>query len=745
MCNCLSVRHQLIEYHDRKIFDTKLHGQFVNSVFTLESLSPQWATVLLKQPAHPIQRQQQNMARSTPNTGTGPQVKATAGYGAVVLNCMDKRLVAHIDPMIQEVYGGHGPKGEHAGYYQISLAGAALAARNEVYPYWGTTFRDHVAVVPKLLKSSGKKFGGIIVIDHRNCGAYKLILNKAFDEDLKERRNEPDKLALFNDEHDVHAKVMNELVLELQREFKQDVVPIDLWLMDLPDKKGKVEWKQVAIEDRTGRSLYFETNADNQPRVVSREDMIPLNHGRFTIELWACKPQGGIFEIGRVDLLGKPISDKTSSPPLAFRIDHAAKTGQIKVADPALTITFTPSTKDWAHYAIVYNGEALTLFVDGKKQPVQVGGKSLESVKTPIRLNDHRLRLGVIRKSGLPAVEDSLKGWLDEIRLWNHIRHPDEIVDNKDFELVGKEPGLMIYYKCNQGVANGNNRDEKDLLNLANLASNGQLIGFDSTNSKGNFSNKSAPVKDARDAKLASMALRFNGLENYLVTKNNLGISANQSRTIEFWAKLQSNHGMRYFLTHGTVGQAGGLFGLLHNNGRLHFHGHYMDADTGYDIDLGWHHYALTYDQSTQEMRIYVDGTPTKNPIKKVQLNTTDSPLVIGANTQLAYGTAMNFQGDMAEFRVWRVARSQNKITDRLYSFGLISNVNKNRPSTDEPDLHLYYQMQNQGIAYGDNSSIEYLFDACSAKNDARLNRFTLNQSSSNFVPFGPPRSPHVR
>ena len=58
-------------------------------------------------------------------------------------------------------------------YDQVVLAGASLGAKNDKYPAWGTTFWDHVQVAIDL-----HHIRRIVVIDHRDCGAYKVILGK---------------------------------------------------------------------------------------------------------------------------------------------------------------------------------------------------------------------------------------------------------------------------------------------------------------------------------------------------------------------------------------------------------------------------------------------------------------------------------------------------------------------------------------------------------------------------------------
>ena len=63
--------------------------------------------------------------------------RAAGGTDALLLNCMDYRLTeATTKYMVQ-----HGMAEK---YDQVVMAGAALAAKNDKFPAWGTTFWDHV-------------------------------------------------------------------------------------------------------------------------------------------------------------------------------------------------------------------------------------------------------------------------------------------------------------------------------------------------------------------------------------------------------------------------------------------------------------------------------------------------------------------------------------------------------------------------------------------------------------------------
>jgi carbonic anhydrase len=94
--------------------------------------------------------------------------QARAGHCEVMLlSCMDYRLnddlVAYMD--------GRGLKDD---YDHVILAGASLGALVEQRPDWGRTFWEHLDAAIQLHHISK-----VMVIDHRDCGAYRLFLGEA--------------------------------------------------------------------------------------------------------------------------------------------------------------------------------------------------------------------------------------------------------------------------------------------------------------------------------------------------------------------------------------------------------------------------------------------------------------------------------------------------------------------------------------------------------------------------------------
>jgi hypothetical protein len=125
---------------------------------------------------------------------------------ALVLNCMDYRLNNEVTFLMNEHRLTNA-------YDQIVLAGATLGVATDKYPAWATTFWDHLDLAIKL---HGVK--RVIAIDHRDCGAYKLVFSKDFGQNPAE-------------ETDIHTKVMSDF-RELVKK-KQPTIEVELLLMSL--------------------------------------------------------------------------------------------------------------------------------------------------------------------------------------------------------------------------------------------------------------------------------------------------------------------------------------------------------------------------------------------------------------------------------------------------------------------------------------------------------------------------------
>ncbi|MFC3532574.1 carbonic anhydrase [Vogesella facilis] len=94
--------------------------------------------------------------------------QAAGGTEALLLSCMDYRLVDDTERFM----AGMGLRNK---YDHIVLAGAALGAVTDKFPAWNATFWEHLQVAIDL-----HHIQQVIILDHRDCGAYKVVLGEDF-------------------------------------------------------------------------------------------------------------------------------------------------------------------------------------------------------------------------------------------------------------------------------------------------------------------------------------------------------------------------------------------------------------------------------------------------------------------------------------------------------------------------------------------------------------------------------------
>jgi carbonic anhydrase len=98
-----------------------------------------------------------------------PRDARAAGHvEALAITCIDYRLVDDAVRFFDRLKLTNE-------YDQVSLAGAALAAVSPTFPSSNAAFWDHVAIAKQL-----HHVKQVIVMDHRDCGAYKVAFGKKF-------------------------------------------------------------------------------------------------------------------------------------------------------------------------------------------------------------------------------------------------------------------------------------------------------------------------------------------------------------------------------------------------------------------------------------------------------------------------------------------------------------------------------------------------------------------------------------
>ena len=141
-----------------------------------------------------------------------------------------------------------------------------------------------------------------------------------------------------------------------------------------------------------------------------------------------------------------------------------------------------------------------------------------------------------------------------------------------------------------------------------------------------------------------------------------------QSLTFEAWVyPIDSGSDEPVFAKEGPGGKQsywfgvyGGQFGLLLNDGS---NGWSLDARHSSSItNYEWQHIASTWDGTT--WKNYKNGVLVGQGTWANQIHNSDSPLIIGGNSEFA---TTKFGGIIDEARIWNVARSQSEIRSTMY------------------------------------------------------------------------------
>lgn len=136
--------------------------------------------------------------------------------------------------------------------------------------------------------------------------------------------------------------------------------------------------------------------------------------------------------------------------------------GYYGVSSAAGTIT----ANTWTHVSMVYDDTTLKIYING----VEAGSTSVPSGYSLANTSPQTF-IGNSVFGG-----EIFGGDIDEVRIWNTVKTIEQLNGSKNCELQGTEPGLLAYYKFNQGIDLANNSAVTTLN--ATTGPNGTLTNF---------------------------------------------------------------------------------------------------------------------------------------------------------------------------------------------------------------------------------------------------------------------------
>lgn len=132
-------------------------------------------------------------------------------------------------------------------------------------------------------------------------------------------------------------------------------------------------------------------------------------------------------------------------------------------SDRVLTQENTFKDSKWYHWAATYDEKTLKLYRNGE----------LVSQKEIYETIKHEEREGLtIGFTEWDSKYYYFYGDIAEVRIWNYARTADEIRATQDRVLSGKENGLVLYYKFQQGL-----RDGSTVVDFSRYGNHGKVIG----------------------------------------------------------------------------------------------------------------------------------------------------------------------------------------------------------------------------------------------------------------------------
>jgi hypothetical protein len=188
-------------------------------------------------------------------------------------------------------------------------------------------------------------------------------------------------------------------------------------------------------------------------RVHVSTNLFPALANNLTVELWA-NPTAARLATAEASSGISDITDQRHAVfpdqgDFGYGVGHAGAglsigTNGISVFEHASNylpslLVYSNAIPGWTHVALVYSNREPRLYVNGAL--VRIGLTSTKMFVHP------SANLG---GSIQGLTYGNFQGQLDEVRIWTGVRSQSQIQSNLNRSLTGTEPGLVVYYRCEE-------------------------------------------------------------------------------------------------------------------------------------------------------------------------------------------------------------------------------------------------------------------------------------------------------
>ncbi len=408
------------------------------------------------------------------------------------------------------------------------------------------------------------------------------------------------------------------------------------------DSRVDVRWSNnggasdgVRVTRQGGYGLAFD-GVDDGVEVAG----FALGSNVVTVEAWV-KPTGSFVDGASIVTKGRSATPWSFLTTADGRLRLAANFGTTGgTAATNVLSTGTLTLGAWQHVAMSVGNGIVRFYING----VLAGETAQEVV---FGTNSEPLYLG----SDLVGAVAYFRGEMDEVRVWSTVRTQAEIRAGMHAASTGAESGLATLYHLDDGIGT--------LVTDSRGGNHGRLVGMTGIATSG-YVAAGAPVAGQGQ----NAALRLDGTDDHAVVN---GLTALPSSfTVEFWARRTGINRGDFAIGQGASTNNNGLnIGFRNTNTfLLSFTNNDLDTPQPF-TDLGWHHWAVTYDRPTGRRTIVRDGAEVASDIASAPYTGTGT-LRIGQST----GNGINgyFGGDLDDIRVWSRVRPAASIAANRFA-----------------------------------------------------------------------------
>ena len=190
--------------------------------------------------------------------------------------------------------------------------------------------------------------------------------------------------------------------------------------------------------EQRNNAAYFDGTTSNY---IIRNPFNSFPKKEITVELW--------ISSNDQEKQGSPFSYAVPSGDNEFLL-YDSKNLEVEIKNEPKVSGISYNDGHWHHCAATWRSDTgeVTVFKDGQKvfSTIMAKGKTLD--------NGGSLVLGQDQDNvgGGFDVNQAFKGWMREVRIWDKVRSPEEILGDMGCSLTGNEPGLVAYYPLTEST-----------------------------------------------------------------------------------------------------------------------------------------------------------------------------------------------------------------------------------------------------------------------------------------------------